>query len=208
MRLPKRSLLLFATFFMLAQARAETTAPDILVKNVTNEVLQIIRTDKDIQAGSNKKAIELIEARVLPHFNFTHMTKLAVGRNWKIADAAQQTRLTDAFRILLVRTYAKALIEYKDQTIGFKPFKMTGSETEVKVRTQVSQEGGGKPIALDYYLEKAPMDWMVNDIEVDGVSLVVIYRQSFAAEISSGGVDGLIKSLQDKNKTGPYLSKH
>lgn len=208
MRLPKRSLLLFATFFMLAQTRAETTAPDILVKNVTNEVLQIIRTDKDIQAGSNKKAIELIEARVLPHFNFTHMTKLAVGRNWKIADAAQQTRLTDAFRILLVRTYAKALIEYKDQTIGFKPFKMTGSETEVKVRTQVSQEGGGKPIALDYYLEKAPMDWMVNDIEVDGVSLVVIYRQSFAAEISSGGVDGLIKSLQDKNKTGPYLSKH
>ena len=192
---------LFALFAAVAQAQAPDTAPDALVKNVTNEVLQIIRSDKDIQAGSNRKAIDLIETKVLPHFNFMHMTQLAVGRDWKNASAAQQKQLADEFHTLLVRTYAKALTEYRNQNIEFKPFKMNAGDSDAKVRSQVSQ-AGGKPIPLDYYLEKLPAGWKVYDIEVDGISLVVNYRESFAAEVRNGGIDGLVKTLQGKNRTG------
>jgi phospholipid transport system substrate-binding protein len=193
---------LFATgLAALVQAQTPASTPDVMVKNVTNEVLQIIRGDKEIQAGNNAKVIDLIEARVLPHFNFTHMTKLAVGRNWKSADAAQKKQLADEFRTLLVRTYAKALTEYKSQTIEFRPFKMNAGDAEVKVTTRVMQ-AGGKPIGLDYYLEKLAAGWKIFDIEVDGISLVTNYRDSFATEVSRGGVAGLIKSLQNKNMTG------
>ena len=192
------SLLWLAT---LAQAQAPDMAPDALVKTVTNEVLQIIRSDKDIQAGSGKKVMELIETKVTPHFNFAHMTQLAVGRDWKSASPAQQKQLADEFHTLLVRTYAKALTEYKNQNIDFKPFKMNAGDSDVKVRTQVTQ-GGSKPIPLDYYLEKLPAGWKVYDIEVDGISLVINYRESFSAEVRSGGIDGLIKTLQGKNRSG------
>jgi phospholipid transport system substrate-binding protein len=193
-------MLLITGLAALAQAQTAGMAPDVLVKSVTNEVLQIIRSDQEIQAGSNKKAIELIEAKVLPHFNFTHMTQLAVGKNWKIASAAQQQQLGDEFHILLVRTYAKALTEYRKETIDFKPFKMNAGDTQVKVNTLVMQ-GGGKSIGLDYYLEKLPAGWKIFDIEVDGISLVTNYRASFETEVGRGGVTGLIKSLQDKNRT-------
>ncbi|MDD5176327.1 MAG: ABC transporter substrate-binding protein [Sterolibacterium sp.] len=199
-------LLLLAWFAALVQAQTPEIAPDVLVKNVTDEVLQIIRSDKDIQAGNSKKAMELIEAKVQQHFNFTHMTQLGVGRDWKNASAAQQKQLADEFHTLLVRTYAKALTEYKSQTIAFKPFKMNAGDTDVKVRTQVNQ-AGSKAIPLDYYLEKLPAGWKVYDIEVEGISLVINYRESFAAEVRSGGIDGLIKSLQNKNKTGASESK-
>ena len=185
----------------LAMAQAPDAAPDALIKSVTNEVLQIIRSDKDIQAGNSKKSIDLIETKVLPHFNFMHMTQLAVGRDWKSANPAQQKQLADEFHVLLVRTYAKALTEYKRQTIEFKPFKMNPADVDAKVRTQVIQEGG-KPIAMDYYVEKQPGGWKVYDIEVDGISLVVNYRESFAAEVRANGIDGLIKSLQNKNRAG------
>ena len=185
----------------LVHAQTPDMAPDAMVKNVTNEVLQIIRSDKDIQAGNSKKAIELIETKVLQHFNFNHMTQLAVGRDWKNATPAQQKQLADEFHTLLMRTYAKALTEYKNQSIEFKPFKMNAADTDVKVRTQVTQSGG-KPIPLDYYLEKLPAGWKVYDIEVDGISLVINYRESFAAEVRAGGLDGLVKSLQSKNRTG------
>jgi len=194
-------LLLLTCFVTLAQAQAPDTAPDALVKSVANEVLQIIRSDKELQAGNNKKAIELIEAKVLPHFNFMHMTQLAVGRDWRSASPAQQKQLADEFHTLLVRTYAKALTEYKSQTIEFKPFKMNAADLDVKVRSQVNQSGA-KPIPLDYYLEKLPTGWKVYDIEVDGISLVVNYRESFATEVRNGGIDGLIKTLQGKNRTG------
>ncbi len=183
-----------------AQAQVSDGAPDVLVKNVTNEVLEIVRTDKDIQSGSNKKAIDLIEAKVLPHFNFAHMTQLALGRDWRTANAAQQQALADEFRVLLVRTYSKALTEYKNQVIEFKPFRMKPGETEVKVSTQINQPGN-KPIPLNYYLEKLPAGWKVYDIEVDGISLVINYRDSFASEVRNSGIDGLIKSLQAKNRT-------
>ncbi|MCX7173929.1 MAG: ABC transporter substrate-binding protein [Proteobacteria bacterium] len=182
-----------------AQKSSADVAPDQLVKNVTNEVLEIIRTDKDIQSGNSKRVIDLVEAKVLPHFNFTHMTQLAMARDWRVATPAQQKTLTDEFRTLLVRTYSKALTEYKNQTIEFKPFSMKAGETEVKVRTQVIQSGA-KPIPLDYFLEKQPQGWKVFDIEVGGISLVTNYRESFAGEVRKSGIDGLIGSLQTKNR--------
>jgi phospholipid transport system substrate-binding protein len=198
-------LLLFAGFTAMAQAQTAAVAPDVLVKNVTNEVLQIIRGDKDIQAGNNEKAIALIEAKVLPHFNFTHMTQLAVGRNWKDADATQQTQLADEFHTLLVRTYAKSLTEYRNQTVDFKPAKINSGDTKVEVSTRIM--GGSTPIALNYYLEQLAAGWQVYDIEVGGISLVLNYRDSFAAEVSHGGMDGLLKSLQNKNRTSGHLAK-
>jgi len=182
-------------------ALAQELAPDALVKNVTNEVLEIVRKDKEIQSGSTKKAIELVDAKVLPHFNFTRMTQLAVARDWRQATPEQQKTLTAEFRTLLVRTYSKALTEYKNQTIDIRPFKMQPTETDVKVRTLINQPGA-KAIDLDYYLDKQPNGWKVYDIEVGGVSLVTNYRSEFTAEVRKGGIDGLIATLQKKNKTG------
>ena len=201
MKLNALLLLLIGSLTALAQAQTTEVAPDLLVKNVTNEVLQIIRSDKDIQAGSNKKAVELIESKVLPYFNFPHMTQIAVGRDWKAASPQQQKQLADEFHTLVVRTYAKALTEYRSQTVEFKPFKMAAGDTDIKVRSQVSQPSG-KAIPLDYFLEKLSGGWKVYDIEVDGISLVINYRETFAAEVRSSGIDGLIKSLQGKNKIG------
>lgn len=184
-----------------AQAQ-EIAAPDVLVKNVTNEVLDIVRKDKDIQSGNTKKAIDLVEAKVLPHFNFARMTQLALARDWRQANPAQQKTLTDEFRMLLVRTYSKALTEYKNQTIDFKPFALKPADTEVRVRTEIKQSGAGKNIELDYFLEKSPAGWKVFDIEVGGISLVTNYRDSFASEVRNNGIDGLIKTLQAKNKSG------
>ncbi len=188
--------------FVSSVQAEESLAPDVLIKNVTNEVIEIVRKDKDIQAGNYKKAIELVEARVLPNFNFTRMTALATARDWRTATPAQQKTLTDEFHTLLVRTYSKALGEYKNQTIDFRPFKMNAADTDVKVRTQINQGGGAKPISLDYYLEKNSAGWKVYDIEVGGISLVTNYREFFATEVRNGGIDGLIKTLQAKNRAG------
>lgn len=196
---------LFGLFFVASVSAAEVTA-DELVKTVTEDVLTIVRKDKDIQNGNTKKAIALVEAKVLPNFNFTRMTQLALGREWRNASAAQQKALTDEFRTLLVRTYSKALTEYKSQTIEYKPFTAKAGETDVKVKTQINQPGG-KPIQLDYALEKQASGWKVYDIEVAGVSLVTNYRETFASEVRNGGVDGLIKTLQTKNKSGSDVKK-
>jgi len=191
-----------AALCLNAGALAQEQAPEVLIKNVTNEVLEIVRKDKEIQSGSTRKAIDLVEAKVLPHFNFTRMTQLAVARDWRQASPEQQKTLTAEFRTLLVRTYSKALTEYKNQTIDFRPFKMQPAETDVKVRTLINQPGATKAIDLDYYLEKQPNGWKVYDIEVGGVSLVTNYRSEFTAEVRKGGIDGLIATLQKKNKTG------
>lgn len=185
---------------------AQELSPDALIKNVTNEVLDIVRKDKDIQSGNTKKAMELIEAKVLPHFNFTRMTQLALARDWRQANPAQQKALTDEFRALLVRTYSKALTEYKNQTIDFRPFSAKPGETDVRVRTEIKQSGAGKNIELDYYLERSGAAWKVYDIEVGGISLVTNYRESFASEVRNNGIDGLVKSLQAKNKSGEAAS--
>jgi phospholipid transport system substrate-binding protein len=198
--------LLCSCIFATTPMAQDAAAPDVLIKTVTNEVLDIVRKDKDIQSGNTRKAIDLVEAKVLPHFNFTRMTQLALARDWRQASPAQQKVLTDEFRLLLVRTYSKALTEYKNQTIGFKPFALKSGETDVRVRTEIKQSGAGKNIELDYFLEKAGSGWKVYDIEVGGISLVTNYRESFAAEVRNGGIDGLIKTLQSKNKTGEATS--
>jgi phospholipid transport system substrate-binding protein len=193
---------LIVSLIAAAPLRAEDAqGPDAMVKGVTDSVLEIVRKDKDIQSGNSKKAMELIDAKVLPHFNFTHMTGLAVARSWRQATPEQQRTLTDEFRTLLVRTYSKALTEYRNQTIRFLPFKMNAGDTDVKVRTEVIQPGA-KPIPLDYYIEKVGTEWQVYDIEVSGVSLVTSYRSEFANTIHDVGIDGLIKALQAKNRGG------
>lgn len=199
----KRLIGLFAALLFSAattNVAAIEVAPDALVRNVTNEVLDIVKKDKDIQAGNTKKTLELVEAKVLPHFNFQRMTLLSLGREGRQATPEQLKVLVDEFRDLLVRTYSKALTEFRDQEISFKPFKMAPTDTDVKVRTEIKQSGG-KPAQLDYYLEKSATTWKVYDIEVGGVSLVTNYRSTFAQEIRAGGIDGLIRSLQEKNKT-------
>jgi phospholipid transport system substrate-binding protein len=197
---------LFSSLLLALPVMAQETAPDALIKTVTNEVLDIVRKDKDIQSGNTKKAIELVEAKVLPHFNFSRMTQLALARDWRQANASQQKALTDEFRSLLVRTYSKALTEYKNQTIEFKPFAAKAGETDVRVRTEIKQSGAGKNIELDYYLEKSAGGWKVYDIEVGGISLVTNYRESFASEVRNNGIDGLLKTLQAKNKSGEAAS--
>ncbi|BAO30633.1 MlaC/ttg2D family ABC transporter substrate-binding protein [Sulfuritalea hydrogenivorans] len=202
-----KSLFAFFSGLLIATtAMAQEVAPDVLVKNVTNEVLDIVRKDKDIQSGNTKKAIDLVDAKVLPHFNFTRMTQLAMARDWRQTTPAQQKVLTDEFRLLLVRTYSKALTEYKNQTVNFKPFTLKAGETDVRVRTEIKQAGAGKNIELDYFLEKSGTAWKVYDIEVGGISLVTNYRESFASEVRNNGIDGLIKSLQAKNKSGEATS--
>lgn len=189
---------LLASLGLAFSVAAQEVEPDQLIKNVTDDVLNIVRSDKDIQNGNTKKAVALVESKVLPNFNFTRMTQLALGREWRNATPVQQKALTDEFRTLLVRTYSKALTEYRSQTIEYRPFSLKAGETEAKVKTQINQ-AGGKPIQLDYSLEKQGNAWKVFDIEVAGVSLVTNYRETFNNEIRNGGIDGLIKTLQAKN---------
>lgn len=201
-----RLLLLFA-FLASGIARAEVTSPDALVKDVTGQVLTILRQDKGIQSGNRQRAVAVIERTVAPHFDFTRMTSLAVGRAWQQADAGQRQALTAAFRTLLVRTYANALVSYRNQTVSFKPSAQGASGDEVVVHSQINQPGG-QPIALDYSLAKAQGDWKVFDVAIAGVSLVTNYRASFASELAKSGVNGLVKSLQDKNRQLEGTSSH
>ena len=187
----------FALTFSAAFAQEDS--PDALVKKVTDEVLTIVRQDKDIQSGNTKKAIDLVEARVIPHFNFQRMTALAMGRDWNKASPEQKTRLSEEFKTLLVRTYSNALTSYRDQTLRYKPFKMQPGETDVVIKTEIVQPGA-KPIQLDYSLEKQGNDWKVYDVIVAGVSLVSNYRDTFNQEVRANGVDSLIQMLANKNK--------
>jgi phospholipid transport system substrate-binding protein len=195
----KRFIALYFSLFAAAVS-AQELAPDVQVKKITDEVIGIIKQDKDIRAGNQKKINELVDAKVLPHFNFGRMTALAVGRNWPKANAEQQKTLTGEFRTLLVRTYSSALSTYKNQVIEFKPLRAAAADTDVMVRTQIKQPGT-EPISIDYGMEKTPNGWKVYDVVVGGVSLVTNYRETFNAEIRDGGVDGLIKSLASKNRS-------
>ena len=181
-------------------AFASDVAPDVLIKSISDDVIGIIKQDKDIKAGDRAKINALVDAKVLPHFNFPRMTALAMGRSWPKADAAQQQTLTTQFRELLVRTYSGALSAYKNEVIEFKPLRAQPSDTDVTVRTQVKRPGT-QPIGIDYSMEKTPTGWKVYDVAVAGVSLVTNYRDSFNAEIRANGVDGLIKLLAEKNRS-------
>ncbi|MFZ2161560.1 MAG: ABC transporter substrate-binding protein [Sideroxyarcus sp.] len=182
-------------------ARAEVPDPDVLIKTTVHDVLEIVRADKELRAGNQKKLLELVDAKVLPHFNFEHMTKLAVGKSWRKATAEQKQELMSEFRILLVRTYTKAFTSYRDQIIEVKPFKLDPAATEVTIKTAIVKPGSQQPILVDYDMEKMPDGWKVYDLTVEGVSLVTSYRGTFADQIQQVGIDGLIKTLVDKNRT-------
>lgn len=181
-------------------AFAQEDLPDAMVKKVTEDVLTVVRQDKDIQNGNTKKAIALVEVKVLPYFNFQRMTALAMGRDWNKANPEQKKRLAEEFKTLLVRTYSNALTGYRDQTVRYKPLKMQQGDDEVVVRTEIVQPGS-KPIQLDYSVEKQEGNgWKVFDVVVAGVSLVSNYRDTFNQEVRASGVDGLIQMLANKNK--------
>ena len=195
-----KKLLILATVFagMNLQLAWSQESPDALVRKNTTEILAALKADKDLAAGNQKKIEKLADEKILPLFNFVRMTQLAVGRNWKDASEAQKKSLIDEFRTLLVRTYSTSLTQFRNQTIDVKPTKMAAGDTEVVVKTQVVQPGG-QPIPIDYSLEKSGDSWKVYDVLIDGVSLVTNYRSSFNTEIQKSGIDGLIKSLADRN---------
>jgi len=178
---------------------AETRAPDALAKSVTDEVLAVVRADKEIQSGNRKKVLELVESKVAPHFSFVRMTQLAMGRNWRQANAAQQKVLVDEFRTLLVRTYTTAFTQYKNQTVEYRSPRMAAGDTDVIVQSFIKQPGG-QSVAVDYSMEKTGGGWKVYNVKIEGVSLVENYRNTFNTEIQKSGVDGLIKSLSERNK--------
>ena len=180
-------------------AIAADEAPDALVKRISGEVLATIKADPAIQAGDMNRIVALVDSKIMPNVNFTRMTASAVGRFWRQATPEQQKQLQDEFKTLLVRTYSGALGEVKDQTLHFKPMRMQPTDTEVVVRSEV--RGKGEPIQLDYRLEKTANGWKIYDLNVLGVWLVETYRTQFAQEIGAKGIDGLIASLAQRNKS-------
>jgi phospholipid transport system substrate-binding protein len=186
---------------MLGTAHAELVAPDVLIKNTVQEVITVIKQDKGIQSGDQKKITALVDAKVLPHFDFVRMTQLAVGKNWRSATPEQKQALVTEFRNMLVRTYTKVFTVYRDQAIDVKPLKMAADDTEVTVKTVITKPGS-QPIPVDYEMKKATDGWKVFDISIEGVSMVLSYRGTFTSQIQESGIDGLIKTLSDKNTHG------
>jgi phospholipid transport system substrate-binding protein len=184
----------------LACAQAQELAPDVLVKNVTTEVVELITKDKEIRSGNHAKLIQVIEAKVLPHFNFTSMTALAMGQNWSKATPEQKKRLVEEFKTLLVRTYASALAAYSEQRFDFRPLRARPTDTDVTVNVRVIQPGA-QPVPIDYSMEKTAAGWKVYDVMVGGVSLVANYRTEFNASVREVGIEGLIRNLQAKNRS-------
>jgi phospholipid transport system substrate-binding protein len=195
----KRLLAALVLCLPVAPGLAQDPAPDALVKNVTLEVVDLISKDKEIQAGNRARLVSVIEQKVLPHFNFSAMTALAMGQNWPKATAEQKKRLTEEFRTLLVRTYASALAAYSEQKFDFRPLRAKPTDTDVTVHVRVLQPGA-QPVALDYSMEKTAHGWKVYDVMVGGVSLVANYRTEFANTVRASGVDGLVRDLNAKNR--------
>jgi phospholipid transport system substrate-binding protein len=187
---------ILASAAALAQAPAPAR-PDVLMSALTTEVLAVIR--RDAAADRPTDFTQLMEAKILPMFDFEHMTRIAVARNWRLASAEQQAALIAQFRTLLVRTYSSALSSYRDERIEYKPLRLAAAETDVMVRSVVRRRGV-EPMSIDYDMERTAAGWKVYDVKISGVSLVMTYRDSFAAEVRAGGIDGLIKALSDRNR--------
>lgn len=179
-------------------ALAQAISPDALLRTLTDEVLALVRQDKRIQAGEPQAIAALVEAKLVPHFDFRRATQIAVGKSWRQATPRQQERLTEEFRELLVRTYSGALSGYRDQSIEFLPLRAAAADTEATVRSRVRQPGA-EAVLIEYDMEKTAGGWKVFDVRVAGISLVATYRTSFAEEIRNRGVDGLIAALEAKN---------
>lgn len=193
-----RLILATSLFCTLTTAQAEMVAPDALIKNTVQDVVTIIKQDKEIQSGNQKKITALVDAKVVPHFDFARMTQLAIGKNWRSATPEQKEALVTGFRNMLVRTYTKVFTVYRDQAIDVKPLKVAPEETEVTVKTTISKPGT-QSIPVNYEMKKAADGWKVFDISIEGVSMVMSYRGTFASQIQQNGIDGLIKTLADKN---------
>jgi phospholipid transport system substrate-binding protein len=181
-------------------AHAQEEAPDALIKRLSNEVLDQIKEDKSLQSGNVSRIIALVDAKILPHLNFQRMTASAVGPAWRQASPQQKQRLQEAFKTLLVRTYAGALTQVSDQTIAMKPLRAADTDKDVVVRSEIV--GRGDPIQLEYRLEKTPgqgAGWKIYNLNVLGVWLVETYRSQFAQEINAKGIDGLITTLETRN---------
>ena len=179
--------------------RAADEAPDALIKRVSSEVLDAIKSDKAIQAGEMNRVLALVDTKVMPNVNFTRMTASAVGRNWRQATPEQKARLQAEFKTLLIRTYSGALSQVNDQKLNVKPLRAAPGDTDVTVRTEVL--GRGDPVQLDYRMEKTPTGWKIYDLNVLGVWLVETYRTQFAQEVSAKGIDGLIAAMSQRNQT-------
>lgn len=190
--------LAFAASAFAAPAPANE-APDALVKRISSEVIDIAKTDKEIQAGNQKRVTELVETKILPYVDFQRMTALAAGRYWRQATPEQKTALSTEFRTLLIFTYSGALSQIKNETVDFKPLRANPTDPEVEVRSQVNV-ARGEPVQLNYRLSKTAAGWKIFDINVLGAWLVETYKGNFASEISKGGIDGLIKALGERNK--------
>jgi phospholipid transport system substrate-binding protein len=182
-------------------ALANDTPPDVLARTTTQEVLTILKQDKELQNGNLNKVYKLVEAKVLPNFDFNRMTQLALGKNWPRATAKQKQELVTQFRNLLVRTYSGSLTQFTNQTVEYKPLALKPGDTDVTVRSEIRQPGG-QPIPIDYSMYKTAFGWKVYDVTIDGVSLVTNYRASFANTIRQGGIDGLIKTLTEQSARG------
>jgi len=195
-------------YCILGVAQAEIVAPDVLISKTVQEVTDIIKQDKDIQAGDQEKILKLVDSKVLPHFDFRRMTQLAVGKYWRTATPEQRLALVTEFRNMLVRTYTKVFTVYRDQKVDVKPLRMAANDTEVTVKTGIGLPGT-PTTQVDYEMKKADDGWKVFDISIEGVSMVLSYRGTFTSEIQDGGIEGLIKTLSSKNlsATNVALSK-
>lgn len=184
----------------VAPARAQgMMAPDALARSVTDDVLALLRADKEIQSGNLSNVVDLVDKKVLPHFDFTRMTQLAVGRHWQQASPDQQKGLVGEFRGLLVQTYSATFAAYRNQKIEYRPLRMEPADTDVVVKSLIHQSGA-KPVTVDYKMRKSDAGWKVYDVVVGDLSLVQSYRGTFNTEVQKGGVEGLIKALADKNR--------
>lgn len=199
--LVQKIILLLIVFWWTFPVSAKEVAPDLLVKNTVDEVITILKQDNGIKKGDKDRVLDLIEDKILPHFNFNRMTRLAMGRNWTMAAPEQQKVLVDEFQTLLVRTYSNALTNYRDETIEVMPLTAQSDTKRTTVKTRVIQGRGREPVPIDYSMEKTENGWKVYDVTVAGVSLVTNYRSSFNSEIRRTGVDGLIASISKKNKS-------
>ncbi|MHB1085924.1 MAG: MlaC/ttg2D family ABC transporter substrate-binding protein [Thiobacillus sp.] len=191
-------LLALVTGFNISPSLAAETPPDVLARTTTQEVLTILKQDKELQNGNLSKVYQLVETKILPNFDFNRMTQLVIGKHWPRATAQQKQALVTEFRNLLVRTYSSSLTAFTNQTVEFKPLKFKPDDDDVTVHSEIKQPGG-QPIPIDYSMYKTAFGWKIYDVAIDGVSLVTNYRSSFSSEIRQNGIDGLIKTLADQS---------
>jgi len=195
-----QNLLAAAAGLLVAFAlQAQEQKPDELVRQITDDVMKAIQSDKQLAAGDKQKALRLAEEKILPHVDFDEATRLAVGRSWREASAEQKKQLTGEFRRMLLRTYSNAISAYQGQQMKVLPLHMKAGETDVAVRNQYIKPGQ-KPVQVDYQMHKVGNDWKIYDIIVEGVSLVLTYRSEFDQVVKESGVDGLIKRIAAKNE--------